>query len=78
MHQSGSPERCIKTRGVVPDHCLDCGAIEPLAFLHAWLSTDPAPTKKHTTTDPLQTDVVAFAVAHKAELEALVARRAPP
>ena len=72
------PTRCQKTRNVAVNHCQDCGAIEPAAYLHVWTGTPPLPGKNHTNTDPSQEDVVAFAAAHKDDLEALVRRVAGP
>ena len=51
--------RCFKVRGVNTHNCKTFGKVEPLAFLHAWAETEPAPGKTHRTTDPSDVAVAA-------------------
>ena len=73
----GHPARCGKQRSVTLEFTAACGPIECLAFLHVWATTEPAPNKNHRRTDPEQEEVVAYATAHKDELEEVYRRCVP-
>ena len=64
--------KCSRVRGVVPANCRTFGEDEPVAFLHAWRDTPPAPGKTHRGTDPTDEAVSAFYHEHKEELVAYV------
>jgi len=59
---------CTKTKGRSTRFTKNHGEVEPLAFLHAWLSTTPAPGETHSVTDPTDDEVDAFVNAHHDEL----------
>ena len=65
---------CFKTRQQVDAHTASHGDIEPLAFLHAWITCVPAPgpTDTHRSKKPTAEQTAAFAGAHGAELQELV------
>jgi hypothetical protein len=68
-------KKCVKTRRVVPNHVASFGAIEPLAYLHAWLSM-PVPDKPratHPRENPTPDMVAAFVAENRDELEAILA-----
>ena len=70
---------CMKTRGITAEFTAAAGAVEPLAFLHVWECTPPAPTKTHRNTSPAQDEVLAFVLEHRDELEKVLRRcGAPP
>ena len=64
--------RCIKKRHATDAYTAHAGRIEPMAFLHAWAHGDVLPGKSHPLSPPPLVDVLAYAEAHRAELEALV------
>ena len=58
----------MKSRGVAAASTKAAGAIEPIAFLHAWVPTERAPGKTHRNTNPANADVLAFAMERREEL----------
>ena len=62
------PKSCMKTRGVTPQFTKTAGAIEPIAFLHVWVSTEKAPNRTHRRTNPSDADVQAYALERREEL----------
>ena len=69
---------CRKTRKVCEAHSRRHGEIEPLAYVHAWIPcavpADAPPKATHQGQFPTQEMVDAFAMAHRAELEVVVAQ----
>ena len=47
------------------------GELEPLAFLHVWRDTPPAPDTTHRLTPVPREPVLAYLAEHQAELQAL-------
>jgi len=68
---------CEKSRKNIEEFCRNHGAIEPLAYLYAWLPLHPAPNKSHPRTLPSKEQVDAYVAGHRVELEELVARIGP-
>ena len=68
---------CHKSRGITDEYTRRFGAIEPRAFLHAWIPvTVPAGAKRktHRGQFPTKEAVAAYAVAHRKELEEIAVR----
>ena len=65
---------CIKTKGCLPKLLHLYGEIGPLAFLHAWALTDPAPDRTHVNTEPSTVDVKKYAESHAEELREVLGR----
>ena len=66
---------CQKSRGVTDTFTRDHGAIEPLAFLHAWriMHYDASVAPTHPRANPSKLETARIAVDRKEELERIVA-----
>ena len=71
-HEQGDP--CMKTKGELPKLVAACGPIGPLALLHAWVPMDPAQGRPRNSVTPAMPAIVAYAEAHRAELEEVLER----
>jgi len=67
-------KNCFKTKQDCDAHTARHGKIQPLAFLHAWVPCLPPPGsgESHRVQNPTDEQTTAFAVAHGAELQAIV------
>jgi hypothetical protein len=64
---------CQKSRYVGPGSIDEFGAIEPLAYLHAWIDEEADPGKTHRAKKPNPANVRRIAEDNRAALEAIVA-----
>jgi len=65
-------DTCSKVCGDIPGNCRASGDIEPIAFLHSWISCDNSNlVKMHNKLRPTAKDVRAYAEANRDELVAL-------
>jgi len=71
-HEQG--DACIKTKGEDPRLIAACGPVGPLALLHAWVPMDPEPGRQHNSVTPKMPAIIAYAEAHRAELEEVMTR----
>lgn len=61
---------CKRTRGVTVRNTARLGALEPLAYLHAWRDTPPGP-RGHSNTEPPRQAIQDFFEEHREALETL-------
>ncbi|CAK0911592.1 unnamed protein product [Prorocentrum cordatum] len=66
--------RCFKKRHVTERSTAKHGDIEPLAYLHAWISVEPEEGKTHPQKNPPAADVDNFASLRGAEIAEVVRR----
>ena len=67
---------CIKKRHKTEASTAKHGAIEPVAYLHAWILKDSPPGVNHNArgTNPTQAEVDAYVAAHRPALVDIVSR----
>ena len=68
---------CEKTKGFHGPHQRAYGDVGALAYLHAWIPTNPEPGKTHTSAEPTVAEVAAYAEARRADLERAFAMVCP-
>ena len=71
---------CSKSRKHIPSFCAKFGAIEPVAFLHTWAALGEGTPKEGHSTIRMRmhtAKVDEFVLAHRAELEVIVADVGP-
>ena len=64
--------RCLKKRIVTADSTKRFGDIEPLAYVHSWISLLPPAGQTHSFQRPSAPVVAEYAKARRAELQELV------